>query len=205
MNCHQIKIQSRECLFQGVDYSLQLLDEIAVLIDLCLYALNPSWWRPFHWFINNSGICLQKLCRFGWISEYRWISQMANNLQFNHTALAGTLLSTGHCWPTVQLLLCLSCAPDEETFCLLSKSHTNRAATINWPIKSNHWPFKLITDYLNNVEGEYRGIRRTLWNAAARNHVILRHSYHFLPEESDKLGCHVGIIQVTLSLTHHNS
>ena len=31
------------------------------------------------------------------------------------------------------------------------------------------------------------------------------YSYHFLPEESDKLGCHTGVIQVTLSLTHDNS
>ena len=38
-----------------------------------------------------------------------------------------------------------------------------------------------------------------------KNHVILRHLYRFLPEESDKLGCHAGVIQVTLSLTHDNS
>ena len=60
-------------------------------------------------------------------------------------------------------------------------------------------------DYLNNVENEYRGIRRTLRTAAMKNHVILRHLYRFLPEESDKLGCHAGVIQVTLSLTHDNS
>ena len=60
-------------------------------------------------------------------------------------------------------------------------------------------------DYLNNVESEYRGIRRTLRTAAVKNHVILRHLYRFLPEESDKLGCHDGVIQVTLSLTRDNS
>ena len=60
-------------------------------------------------------------------------------------------------------------------------------------------------DHLNNVESEYRGIRRTLRTARTKNHVILRHLYRFLPEESDKLGCHVGVIQVTLSLTHDNS
>ena len=38
-----------------------------------------------------------------------------------------------------------------------------------------------------------------------KNHVILRHLYHYLLEESDKLGCHAGVIQVTLSLTHENS
>ena len=60
-------------------------------------------------------------------------------------------------------------------------------------------------DYLNNVESEYCGIRRTLRTAATKNHVILRHLYSFVPEESDKLGCHAGVIQVTLSLTHDNS
>ena len=44
-----------------------------------------------------------------------------------------------------------------------------------------------------------------LRTAATKNHVILRHLYRFLPEESDKLGCHAGVIQVTLSLTHDNS
>ena len=57
-------------------------------------------------------------------------------------------------------------------------------------------------DYLKS---EYRDIRRTLPTAATKNHVILRHLYRFLPEESDKLGCHAGVIQVTLSLTHDNS
>ena len=60
-------------------------------------------------------------------------------------------------------------------------------------------------DHLNNVESEYRGIRRTLRTAGTKNHVILRHLYRFLPEESDKLGCHAGVIQVILSLTHENS
>ena len=36
-------------------------------------------------------------------------------------------------------------------------------------------------------------------HAAMKNHVILRHLYHFLQEESDKLGCHAGVNQVTLS------
>ena len=60
-------------------------------------------------------------------------------------------------------------------------------------------------DYLNNAESEYRGIRRTLQTAAMKNHVILSHLYRFLSEKSDKFGCHAGIIQVTLSLTHDNS
>ena len=60
-------------------------------------------------------------------------------------------------------------------------------------------------DYLKKVESEYRGIQRTLRTAATKNHVILRHLYCFLPEGIDKLGCHAGVIQVTLSLTHNNS
>ena len=60
-------------------------------------------------------------------------------------------------------------------------------------------------DYLNNVESEYCGIRRTLRTAATKYHVILRHLYRFLPEENDKLGCHAGVIQVTLNLTNDNS
>ena len=65
--------------------------------------------------------------------------------------------------------------------------------------------FELMLDYLNNVESEYRGICRTLRTAATKHHVILRHLYRFLPEETDKLGCQAGVIQVTLSLTHDNS
>ena len=60
-------------------------------------------------------------------------------------------------------------------------------------------------EYFNNVESEYRGIRRTLRTAVTKNHLILRHLYRFLPEESYKLGCHAGVIQVTLSLTYDNS
>jgi len=56
-----------------------------------------------------------------------------------------------------------------------------------------------------NVEGEYGGIRRTLQNVATKNHLILRCFNHFLPEESNKLGCHAGVIQVTLTLIHDNS
>ena len=62
-----------------------------------------------------------------------------------------------------------------------------------------------MVDYLSNVKSEYRGIRRALRTAATKNHVILRHLYRFLPEESDKLGCHASVIQVTLSLTHDNT
>ena len=72
-------------------------------------------------------------------------------------------------------------------------------------MKSNRQYFELMIGYLNNVESEYRGIRTTLRTAATKNHVILRHLYSFLLEESDKLGCHAGVIQVTFSITHDNS
>ena len=52
-------------------------------------------------------------------------------------------------------------------------------------------------DYLNNVESEYRSIRRALRTAGMKTHVILKHLCRFVPEESDKLGCHAGVIQVT--------
>ena len=47
-------------------------------------------------------------------------------------------------------------------------------------------------------EGPYELLQR-------KTHVILRHLYRFLPEESDKFGFHIGVIQVTFSLTHDNS
>ena len=37
-------------------------------------------------------------------------------------------------------------------------------------------------DYLNNVESDYHGIRRTLQTAEMKNHVILRHLCRFSPE-----------------------
>ena len=54
-------------------------------------------------------------------------------------------------------------------------------------------------DYFNNAESEYRGIRRTLRTAATKNHVILRHLYRFLPEESEKLGCYADFIKLHLA------
>ena len=42
------------------------------------------------------------------------------------------------------------------------------------------------------------------WKRCAKNHVIFRHLYRFLPEESDRLNFHAGVNQVTLSLTHDN-
>jgi len=51
-----------------------------------------------------------------------------------------------------------------------------------------------VFEKLNNVEGEYQDIRGTLRDTAAKNPVIIRHFYHFLPEGSDELGCHAGAI-----------
>jgi len=58
----------------------------------------------------------------------------------------------------------------------------------------NHQYFELIADYLNKVECKYQDNQKTLRNAAAENHVMLRVFYHFLPEESDRLGCHADVI-----------
>jgi len=52
----------------------------------------------------------------------------------------------------------------------------------------------MLTMYIKTYEEPYK----------AQKHVILRHFYCFLPEESDKLGCHNGVIQVTLILPHNN-
>ena len=36
-----------------------------------------------------------------------------------------------------------------------------------------------------------------------KNHMILRHLYRFLPEDSGKLGCHAGVhIKTRVKLTH---
>jgi len=41
---------------------------------------------------------------------------------------------------------------------------------------------------------KYQDIRRTLQDTVAKNHVILRYFYRFLPEGSEKLGCYAGVI-----------
>ena len=45
-------------------------------------------------------------------------------------------------------------------------------------------------DYLNNVESEYRGI---LYEESYEP--LQQKITRFLPEESDKFGCHAGVIQ----------
>jgi len=196
-----IWIWSRECLFHELDYSLRLLDKIAVLFGVCkLHNLAigdcSSDSSPILVFFHKNCVSLTEFQHID--GSARWLTSFNSN----HNPHAGTLPSTGHFWPMTQLLLCLSCAPEDETFCLLSKNHIDHAAIRNWPIKSNHWYFELITDYLKIVKDEYGGKQRTLRNDTTRNHVILR---RFLPEESDKLGCCAGVIQVTLTLTHDNS
>jgi len=158
---------SRECLFQALYCSVQLLDKITVLVGVYMLRILVIG----DCFIDQSQILAFVCKNFAVLTEFQTVDGSARwqtNFNFNHTPLAGTLPSTGHCWPTAQLLLCLSCAPQEETFCSSSKSHTDQAAIRNWLVKSNHWYFELITDYLNNVESEYQDIRRTLRNAAAK-------------------------------------
>jgi len=137
----------------------RLQEGIAVLLSVCMH-----WILAFgDCFTISSlilhGICLQKMHHFGWFSvSARW----QTSFNFNHTMDAGTLPSTGHFRPTAQWLLYLPCAPEEEKFCSsILKSHANRAATRNWPIKLNQQYLEVMTDYLNNVEGEYQLLRHT--------------------------------------------
>ena len=188
-----IWIRSRECLFHQLDYSLRLLDMIAVYLGV--YKLHDlaigdcySDSSPILVYFRKNRVILTEFQQVD--GSARWLT----SFNFSHTLRAGTLASTGHCWFTMQLLLCLSCAPEDKTFCSSSKTHIDRATTRKWPIKSNHWYLELITDYLKTVEGEYGGIQRTLRNATTKNHVILRCFYRFLPEERNKLGCHAGVI-----------
>jgi len=104
-----------------------------------LYVLNPCCWRLVH---SNFGIFFaKKMCHDFQSADgsTRW----QTSFNFNHTPHAGTLPSTGHCRDTAQLLLY---APEEETFCSPSKSHTDCVATRNWPIILNYWYLELITD-----------------------------------------------------------
>ena len=152
---------SHECLFHALDCSMLLLSEIAVLLGV--YKLHILSFLDCYTdlstilvFVCKNRVILAKFQQIDGLA--RWLT----SFNYNHTPHAGTLSSTGHCWPTVQMLLCLSCASEEETFCLSPKRRTDRAATRNWPMKSNHRCFELMIDYLNNVESEYHGIRRTL-------------------------------------------
>jgi len=115
-----ILIRSRECLFHELHYSLRLLDRIAVLLGV--YKLHnlaigdySSDSSPILAFVRKNCIIL---------TEFQHIDGSARFLtsfNSNHTLHAGTLPSTGHCWSTMQLLFYLSCAPEDETFCLSSK------------------------------------------------------------------------------------
>jgi len=66
----------------------------------CLYALNSCFWRLFHWFSTNFGICLcTNLANFQSVDgSARWLT----SFNFNHTPHAGTL---GH----YNEVTCFSC------------------------------------------------------------------------------------------------
>ena len=127
-----IWIRSRECLFHELAYSLCLLDKIAAFLGV--YKLHnlaigdcSSDSSPILVFVRKNRVILTEFQHID--GSARWLTSFNSN----HTPHAGTLPSTGHCWPTTQLLLCLTCAPEDETFCLSSKNHINGAATRNWP------------------------------------------------------------------------
>jgi len=124
---------------QSLTYCLDITERDSHTVKP-LYALNSCFWRLFHWFIWY--VFCKKNAPLWSIFSVNCSARWQTNFNFNHTPNAGTLPSTGRCWPTAQLLLCLPCAPEEETFCLLSKSHTDHAAIRKWPIKLNQQIFK---------------------------------------------------------------
>jgi len=98
-----------------LDCSLRLLDKTAVLLGvykLLNLAIGDcsSDLSPIPVFICKNCIILAK---FQYIDgSARWLTSFNSN----HTLHAGTLPSTGHCLPMTQLLLCLSCAPEDKHF-----------------------------------------------------------------------------------------
>ena len=109
---------------------MRLLSEIAVLLGVCklrVLAVGDCLTdvSTILVFVCKNRVVLAKFQHID--GSARWLT----NFNYNYTPHAGTLPSTGHCRPTAQLLLCLSCAPEEETFCLSPKCCTDRAATRN--------------------------------------------------------------------------
>jgi len=128
-----IWIRSRECPFHTLDCSLCLLDKITALLGV--YKLHnlaikdcSSDSAPILIFVRKYHVILAEFLHID--GSARWLTSFNSNHTTPH---AGTLPSTGRYWPTTQLLLCLSCAPEDKTFCLLSKTHIDCAATRNWP------------------------------------------------------------------------
>ena len=85
---------------------------VRCLYKLCILSVGDCFTDLS---INVAFVCKNcvTLAKFQHIDgSARWLT----SFNFNHTLHAGTLPSAGHCWPTVQLLLCFSCVPEEKTF-----------------------------------------------------------------------------------------
>ena len=54
-------------------------------------------------------------------------------------------------------------------------------------------------DYLNSIESEYRGIRRTLRTTATKNHMILRHLCHFHQKKIINLAATLELFKLHLA------
>jgi len=58
----------------------------------CLY-LNPYFWKLFHWFIINSGICLQKIRHLTDFQSVDGSARWQTSFNFNNTLHAGILIT----------------------------------------------------------------------------------------------------------------
>jgi len=90
-----------------------------------LYAVNPNSFGDC--FTDLSLILLfvcKKKCAI--LADFQSVDGSARwqtTFNFNHTPHAGTLPSTGHCRPTVQLLLCLPVLQRRKHFVVVKKPH----------------------------------------------------------------------------------
>jgi len=117
--------------------------------------LNPYFWRLF---IINSGICLQKMHHFGQFSECRSDGRQASILTIIHMQVLYLVLVIEDPWRS-----CYSACPVLQRRKHFAHREKVSADSRNWPIKLNQQYFELITDYSNNVEGEYQDIQRTIY------------------------------------------
>jgi len=139
---HDLKIDPMSA---ALNCFTHLQEAIAILLSVYL-----RWILTFGDCFTDLSLILAFVCKnCATLADFQSADGSARwqtSFNFNHTPHAGTLPSTGHCRPTAQLLLSLPCVPGEETFCSSSKSHTDRAATRNWPITLSQQYLELITD-----------------------------------------------------------
>jgi len=126
----QFEYRSHECLFEALYRFTRLQEGIVILLSIYMH-----WILTLGDCFTDLSLILVFFCKkCAILANFQSVDGSARwqtIFNFNYTLHVGTLPSTGHCRPTVQLLLCLPCAPEEETFCWSSKSHTDHAATRN--------------------------------------------------------------------------